>query len=127
MNIALCNNDQQDNVLIKQLVSKILSEKQIAADISCFESSTALLDYITGNNVDIVLLDLLLDENNGIGTVRKIRELKGNSVKIAFISSVNSYATETYEVGAAGFILKPVTETSVEKLLLKLLGEKERR
>lgn len=69
------------------------------------------------HKVDIVILDLVLDELNGIEAARKVRQLQGEKPKLIFISSINSYAAETYEVNAAAFLLKPIEKANLAEKL----------
>ncbi len=56
----------------------------------------------------LIIMDLIMEDSNGIALAMKIREYDGH-VPIVFISSTNDHAMETYEVDAAYFIQKPLT------------------
>lgn len=58
--------------------------------------------------IDIVLLDIQMENLNGMDTARRIRELN-STVIIMFITNMLSYAIEGYQVHASHFIPKPIS------------------
>ncbi len=61
-------------------------------------------------------------EYNGLNYAEKIRKLDLN-VPIVFVSSVNDYAMETYQVGAAYFVLKPLNSEDCYRMFRHVLGK----
>ena len=71
---------------------------------------------------DLVILDVLIGEDNGIEFARALREL-GCDATIAFISSYNMYALEGYIAHAISYIMKPIEQ----RQLFSVLDEAEKR
>lgn len=127
MKIAVCDKDAEYLQKLKLMLTEIFAENNLQAEMNCFTDSKTFLAYLAEHKVDMVILDLVLDKLNGIEAARKMRQLQGEKPKLIFVSSINSYAAETYEVNTAGFLLKPVTEISVKKLFVEILRKKEGR
>ena len=64
-----------------------------------------------GNNIDIVLLDLVMPNMNGFEVLRKRQTIKEfESIPVIALTTSNeiSFQTEAFELGANDFIMKPV-------------------
>ncbi|MBQ7227952.1 MAG: response regulator transcription factor [Clostridia bacterium] len=76
---------------------------------------------------DVVLMDIEMPMMNGMETARKLRE-KGDKAPLIFITNMQQYAVNGYEVDAIGFMLKPVTYFSfalkLKKAVLTVMGSK---
>ena len=70
---------------------------------------------------DVVFLDILMPEMDGITALKKIRELDSNA-KIIMCSSVldNKTVENTKKLGALEYIMKPFHQTDVENALKKI-------
>ena len=68
------------------------------------------LDFLAvyNKNFDVVLLDIMLPDINGMGTARKLRDMD-NSVALVFVTNMAQFAIKGYEVDAADFMVKPVS------------------
>ena len=92
--------------------------------VSLFESGEEFISQYKACAFDIVFLDIMICDINGIETARFIREKDSDAVLI-FASSSNDFASESYSVQADGYILKPVSEESVFAILKR--AEKKKR
>ena len=117
MKIAVCDKDAEYLQKLKLMLTEIFAENNLQAEINSFTGSKAFLAYLAENEVDMVILDLVLDELSGIEAARKMRQLQGDKPKLIFISGINSYAAETYEVNTAAFLLKPLDKTKLAEKL----------
>ncbi len=120
MKIAVCDKDAEYLQKLKEILTKIFAENNLHIDVNCFTESKTFFAYLAEYKVDMVILDLVLDELSGIEAARKMRQLQGKKPKLIFISSINSYAAETYEVNAAAFLLKPAEKEQIEKVFKRL-------
>lgn len=85
-------------------------------EILTFPDGETLISRFAAGSYDFVCLDIYMKDLSGIDTARKIRETDGN-VPIVFISSSNDFASESYSVHAAYYLLKPYSKADVEKML----------
>lgn len=69
---------------------------------------------------DIVFMDIMLPQLNGMETARHLRKLDPH-VCLIFTTNMAQFAIHGYEVEAVDFILKPVTYSRLSSLFQKIL------
>ncbi len=115
MNIAVCDDNAIDREIVCTLLSRMFERdgvKPVPA-VTPYENGLVLLDDMReGEWFDIVLLDIYMQDHLGIDVARKLRE-SGYTGAIVFLTATSDFAIDGYDVGAAGYILKPAT---VERL-----------
>lgn len=83
------------------------------------------LNFLDGyrSDYDLVLFDVEMPMMNGIEAAKKLREQDVN-VAICFITNMRKYAVSGYDVGAIGFIIKPIAyavfETTFDRIIKNL-------
>ncbi len=85
-----------------------------------FETGEALLEYLQKEPLDVVFLDIEMPEITGLELTAQIQNLNEN-IEIIFITAFHQYAVEAFELHAADYILKPVTQERLGKTILRLL------
>jgi len=97
-----------DNPQNVQILGKMLSEYY--SDIEFAVDGKSALDWINNKNFDIILLDIMLPDINGIEICKRIRKsaLNGN-IPIIFLSADNDKQTilQGFEAGGQDYITKP--------------------
>ncbi len=80
-----------------------------------------------GHPFDIAFVDYLMEGMNGIDTVRAIKRVAGDCVKVIMISisNWNTIELEAAEVGVARFILKPLFQSAIVNAINELVLNKE--
>ncbi len=76
-------------------------------------------------SMDIVFLDIFMDKMSGMEIARALRE-RDENVGIVFLTSSSDFAVESYDVGALGYLLKPLDKEKLYKLLEKNFTQKKR-
>jgi two-component system chemotaxis response regulator CheY len=73
---------------------------------------------------DLVTMDMVMPNMNGLEALKKIREIDGNA-RVIMISAVNQKdkLEESIMAGASDFIVKPFDKTRLKALLGKILAE----
>lgn len=75
-------------------------------------------DLQKGECFDLIILDIVMPEPNGIKIGRYIREeLKNYDVGIIYISSFSEYAMELFKIRPFDFFVKPVKQTQLNKVM----------
>ena len=117
LNIAICDDEQNQIEYVKNIVSEWASESMDLPIFAEFSSAEAFLfDYAENQNYDILLLDIEMAKMNGIDLAKKVRE--GNSrIQIVFITGYPDFMSEGFEVAALHYLMKPVKK---EKLFAVL-------
>lgn len=83
---------------------------------ACFEGQTLLELAAQQGGFDIYLLDILMPELNGIETGRRLRA-RGDRGEIVYLTNSNDFAADSYDVRALSYLLKPVEETKLFRVL----------
>ncbi len=117
MNIALVDDEALHLELLRTALTSALAKLGMEADqIHCFSDTASFLASFTQDKYDMILLDIYIDTATGIDVARKIRAVD-ETVALAFCTSSNEYAAQSYEVDAKYYLQKPVTEEKVAAML----------
>lgn len=116
LKIAFCDDCQYDRNILMSHLSHIEEEWKDTFDIYPFKSGISLCENLKENSYDIILLDILMDDLDGIETARKIRSM-GEDSKIIFISSYDEKLRELFRVGTIAFLDKPLRCSDLEDAL----------
>lgn len=87
-----------------------------SAEIKGFISGEAFLSDWRSDHFDLIVLDIYMDKLTGMEVAREIRKTD-NNVKIAFSTSSNEFASESYEVNACYYLHKPFGIERVKAML----------
>ena len=123
--IAICDDEELFSDFLKEICEKTFAELGTPCKIDVFHNGRDLLRRLTqtSRTYDLLLLDILMEELNGIALAEKIRENDAKTV-IVFISSSPDFALHGYRVHAWQYILKPVDAAFLKDLLKTLYREK---
>ena len=121
LEIAVCDDDIADLECAVTMLHKIFTSQKIAYHIEQFASANQMLENIS--NIDIGILDISMEELNGIKLGRKLKE-KFPDVKLVYITSYEEYCMQVInEVHAFSFLCKPLEYDKLEKKMLELLDQ----
>jgi DNA-binding LytR/AlgR family response regulator len=87
--------------------------------IDTYRSGQSFLDHWSAGQYDVIILDIFMGGITGVEVAKKIR-LTDRDVKLVFCSHSNEFATESYEVNAQYYLLKPATQGSITNMLRRL-------
>lgn len=124
LNFVLC--DDNLNILNKLsiMLESILISNNYEAEIS-FKTTkdTELLDYITNNKVDVLILDINLHSNlTGLQLAKKIRE-NNKDCYIIFTTGHSEYVFLAYQYKTFDFLCKPLTKERLEETIIRLFDD----
>ncbi len=121
MNFAIVDDDP----IILQLMKAVLEES--GHNVKCFASSTQALREIPVDRPDCVITDVIMPEMDGFELCREIRSRPDlAAIKIIMCSS-KSYDFDrrrAKELGADGYIVKPIERSTLPGLIAEILSEK---
>ena len=121
LEIVVCDDDIADLECAVNMLHKIFTSQKIAYHIEQFASANQMLENIS--NVDIGILDISMEELNGIKLGRKLKE-KFPDVKLVYITSYEEYCMQVInEVHAFSFLCKPLEYDKLELQILELLNQ----
>lgn len=118
MKIAICDDEI---LFVKQLNNYICINSDSYTE--CYTSPFELLSKIeNGEKYDAIFLDILMDTLDGITLAKTIRKHDKNTF-IVFLTSQPQYAVDGYEARAFRYLLKPVSESDIIKVLKEIHEE----
>lgn len=86
-----------------------------------FHNGLDTMEYLKKNyHVQILFLDVLLQQENGINIAKTIR-ITDRKIYIVFLASCIEYALDGYSVSASNYLLKPINYYSIEQELNKII------
>lgn len=114
MRIAVCDDCKADALLLKHFLR--------GHAVSMYSEAGSLLADIERHKMeyDLYFLDIYMEESiNGLELAKRLREIQEEAI-ICFISSSDSFYREAYDLYAVQYLLKPIQEEQVERLLDKV-------
>ena len=120
--IVICDDMELERLLLKDILIQYFEEIQEEVSIIEYSSGEVLVadaeeGYLEG---ELLFLDIYMDQLNGMETARKLRALQCR-IPIVFLTASPDYAVESYEVQAAGYLLKHYSEEKLKALLNRIL------
>ncbi|MCL2664305.1 MAG: ATP-binding protein [Defluviitaleaceae bacterium] len=118
-----------DNGFNLKVASGLLGLMDIDAELA--DSGAKAISLVQKNDYDIVFMDHMMPEMDGIETVKKIRELGGkyeNLLIIALTANAISGAREMFLVnGFDDFVSKPIDAVELQEVVLRYLPQEKIR
>lgn len=108
--IAIVEDEKEASDLLSGYIRRYAREKELDLQVSRFFDARSFF-AARGTDFNIIFLDIMLPDGNGMEIAAKIRENDQRSI-IIFVTNLAHYAIGGYEVGAFDFILKPVSYES---------------
>lgn len=123
MSIAVCDDEILECAGIAEKVGRVLNELGVSHNIRQFASGAGLLQ--AAERFDIVFLDILMPDLDGMKTAELLREKSSKNILI-FLSSSRKYVFDAYEVEAFRYLLKPLDMGKLKRVLTSALQKTEK-
>lgn len=124
LSIAVCDDEVIECCNMAKRIKEIMEEMKIPCIIRQFQSGGELLQ--APESFDIVFLDIIMQDPDGMKTARTFREKASDKILI-FVSSSREYVFEAYDAEAFQYLLKPVDSGKLKGVLQKAVFKTERR
>ncbi len=114
MRIAVYDDCMEDAMSLKKFL--------VSHEVSVYSSADSLLADIENKKMqfDLYLLDIFMEESmNGIELAGRLRKMQEEAV-ICFISTSDDFYREAYDLYAIQYLIKPVQEEALKKLIAKV-------
>jgi two-component system, chemotaxis family, chemotaxis protein CheY len=117
-----------DSATFRQLLCMSLTRVEgiTQANITQAENGEEALDKVREGNFDLVLTDINMPKMTGLEFVHKVRtELKRDNLPIIIISTkgAENEIAKGIEMGANGYISKPISTIQLREVLQNYLGK----
>lgn len=118
--IAVCDDDANDLDFAVSILHEIFTAQNIGYNIKTFLSANEMLNNI--RKIDIGILDIAMNELNGIKLGRKLKE-KFPNIKLIYITSYEEYCMQAInDVHAFSFLCKPLDNCTMQKQIIEVLN-----
>lgn len=123
--IAVCDDNAAEAAAVNALLERYAAQKKLAFQISVYGDGSEVISAYEdeGAYFDLILLDILMGQVNGIDAAVKLRQ-HGVRTPLIFFTTSRDYAVESYDVDATGYLIKPVEyeklSTALDKVFSKL-------
>ena len=122
--LAIIEDVAEDRTQLSELVSRYAETSGTQIKLKEFEGS---LDFLkTNEKFDIILLDIMMPDCNGMEMAHRLREFDEDTV-IIFVTGMEQYAIEGYSVSAIGFLIKPTSYEHLSNALDRAINSRGRR
>lgn len=116
MRIAICDDEKN----IRELIANKVVKQYPDAEIIFFQSGEELL--LVDESIDILFLDIQMSGIDGMETARELRK-KDKSVILIFVTAVEEYVFQAFDVGAFNYIVKPIDDGKFSDVLHRAVDE----
>ncbi len=123
LSIAVCDDEIIECCNMARKIKDILEEMGRPCIVRQFQSGGELLQAL--ESFDIVFLDIIMQDLDGMKTAQIFREKASDKI-IIFVSSSREYVFEAYDVEAFQYLLKPVDDRKLKRVLQKAVLKTER-
>ncbi len=117
MDIAICDDEAE----IRERLSEMVLQFDAKAQIHLFETGEDLL--LQEMEPDILFLDIQMPGRNGIEIAKALRK-EWRNVILIFVTAIEEYVYEAFDVGAFHYLLKPIREEKFEEVLGKAVKQR---
>ncbi|WP_108061497.1 response regulator [Poseidonibacter lekithochrous] len=117
-NMKIISIDDNENNLF--LIEAFCQEMQI--DVKSFNNPLDALLYVLSNPIDMIIIDYMMPELNGLDFIKEFRK-SNTTIPIIMITAANEEKIHTlaFEAGANDFLTKPVNSTFFKARVNNLL------
>ncbi|OPC46449.1 DNA-binding response regulator [Elizabethkingia anophelis] len=99
-----------DHPVVTEGVRALLEGNNVCKHILSFAKAEELLLYLNQNIIDIILLDIILPDQDGIDLCREIKKSAPQTLVIGFSNQAErSIILQLLQSGASGYLLKSAT------------------
>lgn len=116
MYIAICD----DEAATREMLAEKVRKYDIHTQIQFYETGEILL--LQKSEPDILFLDIQMPGRNGMEIAKKLRE-KWKRVILIFVTAIEEYVFEAFDVGAFHYLIKPLTDERFEEVFAKAIKQ----
>ncbi|MFG6327679.1 MAG: LytTR family DNA-binding domain-containing protein [Lachnospiraceae bacterium] len=116
MQIAICDDEREIRNMLGEKLKRIYPD----SGVSFYESGDELL--LSDSQPDILLLDIRMEGKNGMETAKELRG-KNKKMIVIFITALEEYVFQAFDVGAFHYLVKPFDDKKFEEIIRKAVEE----
>ena len=116
MKIAICDDESSEREKISDYLTRYSQEKMLDIERTMFDNAGELLTEFNKSPYQIIFLDIYMKGLLGIEAAFQIRE-RSEDCAIVLITTSPDFRAEGFDVGAAHYLLKPVTYANISQAM----------
>lgn len=120
LRIGICDDEERDLDIICAFTMELLASLNIEYHMQRFTNGYKLIEL--ASSFDLILLDIEMDEINGMDVARSIRT-NNHDIKIVFVTNSQNYLRVGYTVKADGYFIKPIDKIEFHYELTNVLED----
>ena len=114
----------EDEEPILGLMERLIAKHPMLEPVGAFASPLVALERFAELKPDAAFLDVEMPKMGGIELADKLKAIDGD-IQIVFTTAYPEYAVEAFRVSAVDYLLKPVTQDALERVVLRLAKNRE--
>lgn len=120
LRIAVLDDDIGYSLVINSMIKQVCEESDLEFMLLNFNEKAELFKYFDTPNsrIDILVLDVVLGEQNGIDVAYEINQ-KYPRTKIIYLTSYSQYSADISDTDFVYFLIKPINEEKLKNALFK--------
>lgn len=128
LRVAVCDDIPQAVAQIVGYLDEYQQLKNCVLDVKPFFNAEDLWEHLKSNSCDLIILDIELVKMNGVELGHLIRtELNDHALSIIYISAMDAYCMQLFDVQPLNFLPKPVDKQKLFDMIdltIRLLDNK---
>lgn len=108
---------------LQQTVNR-LEESGVFTEIDPFADVLKAVEYIELKKCDVVFTEIEMNRMNGFDFMRMLVN-RHPEIFLVFVTNKSNYALQAFEYGAEDFIVKPIGDDDIDRLMKKLQKRKK--
>ena len=118
--VAILEDQETDSERLQSFLGQYGQSRGVKFSTLVYRDGTELLSAFD-QSFDILFMDIELPKMNGMMAAEQVRQ-SNEQIPIIFTTNMAQYAIKGYEVGALGFMVKPISYALFENYLTKALA-----
>ena len=117
--IGICDDERATCAALEKAICKYYTSSDLSVEVSVWYDGRSLMNDLKKElQLYILFLDIELPDVSGVEVGKYIREtICDETLQIVFISSKTAYAMELFQIHPYDFLIKPVSEAGLFKIL----------
>lgn len=127
MTVYICDDNREQLLTLRQMLEGISRQITVEEFVSPKDLMGRLEELQDQESPmpELLFLDIEMPEEDGIRVGKRIREI-APKLFLVFVTAYAEYALQGYEARAFRYLLKPVTEETLRKLLKEIRAEEQK-
>ncbi|HTW99318.1 MAG TPA: LytTR family DNA-binding domain-containing protein [Acidimicrobiales bacterium] len=101
-------------------LGRLLAASDLVRTVTLAPSAVEALRMLAAQHIDLVLLDIAMPGLDGLA-LAEVLDRFAEPPAVAFVSAYESHALRAFDLGAVGYLLKPIDRLRLERLLERVV------